>query len=806
MADDSSFTLRPKVVPDQTGLEYVGVMGLESSFQAYQQGSSVNEHSDGTQIQWTPNDPSYPSQWGLSAIGASTAWDYQPGGRTDIRIAVIDTGLTQVPDLANTHIDWSAAWNFTNNTSDVTDGHGHGTHVTGTIAGSTNDSYGVAGVAFNTTIIPIKALTDSGFGYNSWIASAIDWAIAQHADIISMSLGGGYSSAIYQATQRARAAGILIIAAAGNSGTYGMDSPGAFDTTLGVGAIGSNYQLASFSQYHESMVVAPGVNIVQQLPNGSYGNWSGTSMATPHTSGVAALVLSEAVDENISALPSKGADRVAWLEHLLTQYTVDLGAAGQDIYYGYGLVQADDTIVALQGLAHHEDDSVNDLAADTTTGGQLTIGGTAQSGVVQTLGDRDWYRVDLEAGPTYQFSVQGASSGQGTLSDPYLRVYDASGSILAFDDNSGSGTDAQKDFWTLSASTYFVEASAAGGSTTGTYKFSASLYDDYQGSELSPASVASGSSVNGNIEHAGDHDWFRVEVNAGITYGVSLAGTGGGGGTLADPYLSLRDASGQVVASDNNSGDGQDSQLIWQATTGGTYFLDASGNADSTGTYLLSFSKDDVAATTSTNGRLANGAPVAGEIEKIGDRDWYRTSLNRGATYSFDLEGAYTAKGTLQDPYFRLYDGNGQFVTYDDDGGTNLNSRLVYTSPTSDYFYAGAGAYADGGVGTYTLTGLMLDDLANSNALAALLTVGASVNGNLEELRDWDWMQLALTSNTSYTFGIQPVNHGIGAVVNPVLHLIGTDGQSVLTWNWNGRSAESSISYDIAADGTYYLA
>jgi thermitase len=209
------------------------------------------------------------------------------------------------------------------------DDNGHGTHVAGTVAATANNGTGVAGVAFNSPLAVCKALNSSGSGTLVMIANCIDWVAARDVDVISMSLGGTSGSAALQsAVQRATNGGALVIAAAGNSGNSSLSYPAAYPEVVSVAATDANDQRASFSQFNSDVeIAAPGVNVTSTWNNGAYNTISGTSMATPHVAGVAALI----ADSNPSGGPT------AWRAELDAAVD-DKGAPGRDPEYGFGRV------------------------------------------------------------------------------------------------------------------------------------------------------------------------------------------------------------------------------------------------------------------------------------------------------------------------------------------------------------------------------------------------------------------------------------------------------------------------------------
>ncbi|MBT3222738.1 MAG: S8 family serine peptidase [Proteobacteria bacterium] len=248
-----------------------------------------------------PNDPMFEKQWNMVAMGAPAGWASSARGK-GIIVAVIDTGVSKVEDLEGTELLQGAT--FVPRTSSSADDQGHGTHVAGTIAQTTNNGKGVAGVAPQATILPVKVLSKHGYGSSSWIAAGIDYAVDEGADVINLSLGGPYSFVIHNAIRKARKKGVIVVAAAGNSGRRGVGYPGGLRETIGVSAIGPDGSLAFYSSYGKGVDIAapggdkrkPGGGVLQDTINAAGGHhyveYQGTSMATPHVAGAVAVLLS----------------------------------------------------------------------------------------------------------------------------------------------------------------------------------------------------------------------------------------------------------------------------------------------------------------------------------------------------------------------------------------------------------------------------------------------------------------------------------------------------------------------------------
>ncbi len=256
-----------------------------------------------------PNDPEYSKQWNFRSINVESAWDETKG--KDVVVAVIDTGVSRVPDLKLTK--FVSGYDFVNDTKDATDDNGHGTHVAGTIAQSTNNGYGVAGIAYEASIMPLKVLSAGGGGTVADIAEAIKFAADSGADVINMSLGGGGSSHLMQeAINYAYNKGVVIVAAAGNSGENSSGYPARYPKVISVSATDASGEKATYSNYGAGVdIAAPGgsetAQILQNTIDPSTGESiflgaMGTSMASPHVAGVAALVKASGISEPSAVL------------------------------------------------------------------------------------------------------------------------------------------------------------------------------------------------------------------------------------------------------------------------------------------------------------------------------------------------------------------------------------------------------------------------------------------------------------------------------------------------------------------------
>jgi thermitase len=292
----------------------------------------------------TPNDPGFPQLYGLNNTGqtggtpdadidAPEGWDVAGMGAFPatggVKVGIVDTGITQNhEDLVGKTADCGQSVSGLVQTGSCLDDNGHGTHVAGTIAAIANNGRGVTGVAFNSPLSICKALNSAGSGSTSDVASCITWEADRGAKVISMSLGGPAATTLQNAVRYATSHDALVIAAAGNNGNATLNYPAAYAEVVSVAATDSRDAHASFSNANSDVeIAAPGVSIVSTYNNGGYATLSGTSMATPHVSGVAAVIRTRHPTFTVAQARSK-----------LDASVDDKGAAGRDTQFGFGRV------------------------------------------------------------------------------------------------------------------------------------------------------------------------------------------------------------------------------------------------------------------------------------------------------------------------------------------------------------------------------------------------------------------------------------------------------------------------------------
>jgi subtilisin family serine protease len=648
--------LMPQSGPEFQILEGLGAVGevLVRSYDATSAQARAALQSD-RQIAWfeadslkqidaaVPNDAQFSQQWALDNTGqtggtagcdidATQAWNITTGSR-NVVVAVIDSGVDYTdPDLAaniwtnpNAGQDGFSGdvhgYNFVGNTGDPMDDNGHGTFVAGEIGAVGDNGQGVAGVNWNVTIMPLKFLNANGGGYTSDAIRAINYTTMERTEygvnvrVINASWCSSQSDAgLSAAIAAAGNAGILFVAAAGNSASNNDVTPqypanAGTANVVSVAASDSNDQLASFSDYGASTVnlAAPGVNIYGTLPGGKYGYLSGTSMATPEVTGVAALAW--AADPNAT---------VAQVRSALLQGVTRVPALAGKVSSG-GCLNAYNTLEILAAPAPAPSPS------PSPTPGPRSVAVPAIASLVTSANS-------VPAGSSVSLVAQGVSADGGTIAG-----------ILFYLDSSGNGQ------WNASDTVIGTTSSISGGQSTislstgnltaGSYRVFARVLDtDGQWSsavstqltvttQVAPGTngtngtnattavaVAIGSTAQGDIISASQTDYFKVQVVAGQKYTFQVVL-----GSLYDSVLTLLGTNGQAVIAQNDgmASSNRASCIRWQATGSGTYYL-AVGSYPGSPVGSFTLATTGPAASTPASTSKATAAPAAASLEPSG--------------------------------------------------------------------------------------------------------------------------------------------------------------------------------------------
>src|SRR5262245_46440974 len=490
----------------------------------------------------TPNDPSYPQEWGLNNTGqqvnftsgtadadidAPEAWSVSHGS-SDVTVAVIDTGVDMAhPDLAQNiwinqgencagcrtngidddgdgYVDDWRGWDFVNHDNDPTDDNGHGTHVAGTIAATGNNGVGTTGVTWNSKIMPLKFLDSSGSGSTEDAISAILYARAKGVPILNNSWGGGdFSQALQDAIEQTDASGELFVAAAGNDFTNTDQEPfwpSSYDTPniLSVGASDQFDRKAWFSNYGVRTVdlSAPGTNIYSTWRGGSYRFADGTSMATPGVSGAAALT--KAVFPNASGVGLKAL-----------------------------LLRTVDPVAALNGA--------------TRTAGRLNV-----DHAVRCTGPQAWIEapangVELNAGDPLQIRVVGVQCGSPSGVSVSATL---NGNPLPLD---ARGDGLYTATFTPSAGAVSVSVTASNGTSSDTQTVTAMANQTY-------AIVPGGSPVTIATHSSGENAWLTFDGQADQRVALKMSGVTIGPSPCCSTHVSIFRPDGTMLGQQTLTG------------------------------------------------------------------------------------------------------------------------------------------------------------------------------------------------------------------------------------------------------------
>ncbi|WP_435078867.1 S8 family serine peptidase [Halococcus sp. AFM35] len=650
-----------------------------------------------------PNDPHFGDQYAPEMVNAPAAWNTTYGDG-EVTIAVVDQGVKyDHPDLeANVASDRGR--NLVDDDDDpypnsLADEH-HGTHVAGIASAGTDNDTGIAGIS-NATLLGVRALNESGSGTTADIADGIQWAADNGADIINLSFGGGgFTETLQKAVSYAHEEGVLLVAAAGNSGGS-VSYPAAYDECVAVSALDPDGGLASYSSRGpEIELTAPGTNVLSTWTDDGYNLLSGTSMAAPVVSGVAALVLSQ---KNLT----KGE-----LRSRLKNAAIDVGLSSEE--QGSGRIDAavamnDDTsTLRIDGTGSRTDYSFSvsgDLEGVSLTG-EDDISGSTATGAVGS--GRDSYRF---TGELIAFSLDGKANvtldGEPALIDQYpdhALVIDGAGSRTDYS-FTVSGD--------LEGASLTGEDSITGSSATGavggghdSYGFSGELIAfDLDGE----ANVT----VDGRPARVGqrsDHALVIDGAGSRTEYSFSVSGDLEGASLTKEDDISGSTATGAV-------GGGQDSYGF----TGDLRTLNLDGNAtvrlDGAVIDLAQYEKiltiessgSYVSYDVTVSGTLRADAGITGEDDISGSsatgavsggRDTYAFS---GAVTSLSIDSERTAP-TDSLPYTLTIAGTGSHATYDLTVSGDLEPHTGITGE-DDISGSSATGAVSGGHDTYAFSG-----------------------------------------------------------------------------------------------------
>ncbi|MBI3437992.1 MAG: PPC domain-containing protein [Proteobacteria bacterium] len=442
----------------------------------------------------------------------------------------------------------------------------------------------------------------------------------------------------------------------------------------------------------------------------------------------------------------------------------------------------------------------DDASADTGTRGRVNVGASV-SGALDYPGDHDWYRVRLEQGQSYRFSLNGGDDHG--LADPVLHLRDSHGEELATDDDSGEGLNSYLEFTAPNSGTYFLDVQSFDQSAFGRYTLSAAAGDIPNDATTDAVLSADGDSREGTIAPAGDQDWFKINLANG--QGVRIAvNAAEGEGALQDPLIVMHGPDGAELARDDDGGQGLNSWMEFVAPAAGAYYLEVRGfSDDAQGRYSISVSAGDIGNTADGAESIEpNGDGRTAMINNDGDIDWFAVTLVEGRPYRFNVQGA--EPGPLADPVLTLYDTDGHEVASDDDGGSGVNSYLSYTSVAGGQYYAAVSSFNNTGQGHYTLTVSDTDVPGNTNTDETLDAAAGDDRANRIEIAgDLDDYRVDLEAGAHYLIEVTAV--GDDPLGDPYLTVLNSDGERVAADDDGGHGRNARLRFTPPQAGSYFL-
>ena len=438
-------------------------------------------------------------------------------------------------------------------------------------------------------------------------------------------------------------------------------------------------------------------------------------------------------------------------------------------------------------------------SAATNTRARLNFGQPVQAGI-DYAGDKDWYRVALQAGQSYRFTLNGGE-GEGVLSDPFLRLHGPDGVEIASDDDGGDGFNSYLEFTATTAGNYYIEASGFGEGLTGSYTIAANEGDIPNGETTDASLSVEGDAREGRLSPAGDSDWYKITLTAGQSIRAMLNG-GEGEGMLNDPLLVLHAPGGAEVAQDDDSGEGLNSWLEYTAASAGTYYLEAKGfGEEAQGRYTISLIAGEIPGTAEGAETLATGEGRISTINANGDADWFGIELIEGRPYRFTLEGVEPDQ--LADPVLTIFDSEGHQVATDDDGGQGANAYITFVSPKGGAFFAAVTSFNNTGTGRYHLRVSDTDVPGNSNTDEMLSGDEDERMSSVDFAEDVDWYGVQLEAGVRYEITVS--GEGDRPLADPFLAVMNGEGTQVTSDDDSGSGLDARLVFTPQVSSNFYL-
>ena len=407
------------------------------------------------------------------------------------------------------------------------------------------------------------------------------------------------------------------------------------------------------------------------------------------------------------------------------------------------------------------------------------ISGTAVAGNINPSTDEDYFSIVVSGAGTLTASTTGSTDTVGTL-------YDSTGTQLATDDDSGTGTNFDLSHNITASGTYYVRVE---GTNTGMYSLTVTFTADNHGDTRASATpVTSGTAVAGNINPGSDQDYFSIVVSGAGTLTASTTGS-------TDTVGTLYDSTGTQLATDDDSGIGTNFMISHTITAVGTYYVRVTGEGSNTGMYSLAVtfamdSGDDHGDTRAMATSVTSGTAVAGNIDPGSDEDYFSIAVSRAGTLTASTTGTTDTIG-------HLYGSTGTQLATNDNGGTGNNFDISYDVTAASTYYVRVTSSGTG-TGMYSLTITFTPDHGNTRATATAVTSGTAVAGNINPGSDQDYFSIAVSRAGTIRATTTGTTDTIG-------HLYDSTGTELTTDDDDGAGRNFDLSHSVTAAGTYYV-
>ncbi len=438
---------------------------------------------------------------------------------------------------------------------------------------------------------------------------------------------------------------------------------------------------------------------------------------------------------------------------------------------------------------------MSSIAGNTSTTATLAPGATATH-TIDATGDADWFAVTLGAGLSYSFTVQ-SNGGTGIgLPGPDLKFFDPLGNELDSVTNY-SATTATISYRINTAGTYFMGVSDYNGGLTGRYTVSWVATDNVRNDVLTNRTIAANGTATSKLDVAGDSDWFKLNMTAGLSYGFEVQGAVSAD-LLVGSDMQLRDGAGNQLDS-STTYSGTFNQINWNATVTGGYIISVNDGNSDVGDYSVRFvATDNIQNNVTTTHSLVRNGLVTSKLDVGGDADWFKLAMTSGLSYGFELRGAST--DLLVGSDLQLRDAAGNVLETSTTFSGTAND--LYFNPTANGTYFLSVNDANSDVGGYSVRFVATDTIQNNITTTSALARNSVVSSRLDVDGDSDWFRITMTAGESYGFQV------LSATADPLqwgdLQLRDAQG-NVISSMTSFSASSNALGFTAITTGTYYI-